>query len=41
MSWEFLHCEPPVAAPLIRLAVAGMTAVLLAEDPGGTSSRTA
>jgi acetylornithine deacetylase/succinyl-diaminopimelate desuccinylase-like protein len=36
VSWEFLHCEPPVAAPLDRPLVAAMAAALLAEDPGGT-----
>ncbi|HEU5421248.1 MAG TPA: M20/M25/M40 family metallo-hydrolase, partial [Streptosporangiaceae bacterium] len=36
VSWEYLHCEPPVAAPLDRPVVAAMTAALLAEDPGGT-----
>jgi acetylornithine deacetylase/succinyl-diaminopimelate desuccinylase-like protein len=36
VSWEFLHSEPPVTAPLDRPVVAAMTAALLAEDPGGT-----
>ena len=36
VSWEYLHREVPLEAPLTGPLVAAMTGALLAEDPGGT-----
>jgi acetylornithine deacetylase/succinyl-diaminopimelate desuccinylase-like protein len=36
VSWEYVHKEPPVEAPLGSPLVTAMTDALLAEDPGST-----
>jgi acetylornithine deacetylase/succinyl-diaminopimelate desuccinylase-like protein len=36
VAWEYAHHEPPVTAPLEGPLVSGMTAAVLAEDPGAT-----
>ncbi len=36
VSWEYLHREIPLEAPLAGLLVTAMTGALLAEDPGAT-----
>jgi acetylornithine deacetylase/succinyl-diaminopimelate desuccinylase-like protein len=36
VSWEYLHREVPLEAPLAGPVVTAMTQALLAEDPGGT-----
>ncbi len=36
VTWEYMHKEPPVEAPLASPLVGAMAAAVLAEDPGST-----